>query len=170
MRNGFTLVEMMISIMLLALILLGLNKVMSTFKYSNTLLSKKSSVLVFDQKILKTIYSDLWMKIDSKKNFSTNDENNLDFISFATKHSIYQRTNPYVAYFHKNNRLYRIESNEPLTLTGNKEPKPFYWKNISNIDDFGDIYYFKYRVGNDFSLIDFRREVGDIPILLKISH
>jgi len=114
MRRAFTLIELMISISILAIIMIFLYKSYATMNRSNRFYKQKLQ-LIKDEEIKKKI-----LYIDFLTSFGNsikilNQEPNSDVVFLQTKNSMHKRYNPYVAYIFKNHKLYRLESLKKFT-------------------------------------------------------
>ena len=118
MRKAFTLIELLISIMILSILMLFLYKSYAGLNKSNKIISTEIQKIKNFQRIKKTLYMDfsLILKDSRDNNISINllnqDRKN-DVVFMQTSHSLHQRINPYVAYILKDEKLYRLESLKP---------------------------------------------------------
>jgi hypothetical protein len=91
----------------------------NTMQKSNDINFLRYEEDIKEQKILKLFYNDLFLKTDiyASSNIVSSDE--FDVFYLHTRNSIHAMINPHVAYFVKDNSLFRIESKEresiPLT-------------------------------------------------------
>lgn len=108
-RKGFTLIELMISITILAIMMLFLYKSYANLNLSNAILKDESSKIQKIQKIKKVIYLDFLLRLGKAIPIDKREKNE-DFVTFQTSHSIHKRYHPYVAYIVKEEKLYRLES------------------------------------------------------------
>jgi hypothetical protein len=83
---------------------------------SNDINSLRYEEDIKEQKITKLFYNDLFLQTDiyAASNITSSDE--FDVFRLHTKNSIHAMINPYIAYFVKDNSLYRIESREPENI------------------------------------------------------
>lgn len=111
--TGFTLIEMMIAISILAMISVFLYKSLAQLNHSNKFYGQKLQSITDGQKMLNLFYLDLSlvahnaMKID-------NQDREFDHLYFKSSNSIHNRIEPYIAYVVQEKRLYRIESSIEL--------------------------------------------------------
>jgi prepilin-type N-terminal cleavage/methylation domain-containing protein len=113
-RSAFTLIEMLISVVILSIILIFLYNTLSNLKLSNSFFEKKVDELAFKERFYKTLYLDISMsKKASLQIHSISKE--FDTLIFQTSHSLHQRVMPYIAYIIKEKTLYRIESLKPIS-------------------------------------------------------
>ena len=114
MRKAFTLIELMISIVILSILMLFLYKSYSGLNKSNKVFSDEVAKVSKIQLLKKVIYLDYSLAIKNDVNGSIvqvlNQEKNEDVIFMQTSNSIHGRVNPYVAYIVKEGKLYRLES------------------------------------------------------------
>jgi prepilin-type N-terminal cleavage/methylation domain-containing protein len=114
MRRGFTLLEMMISIVIFSLITIYLYQTLGTLRQANTFYSDKLEQASDTNLLLKTLFLDL--SLSSKGSVEITEEEKLtDFVFMQTSHSVHRRIMPYVGYIIREGVLYRIES--PLKIT-----------------------------------------------------
>lgn len=122
MRRAFTLIEVVISIAIFSVIAIYMYQAINTMQKSNEINFLHYENDQKERKIVKLFYNDLFLQIDpyAKSNITSGDE--FDIFYLSTRNSIHAMINPYVAYFVKDNSLYRIESKEremiPLTYDG----------------------------------------------------
>ncbi len=109
MKKGFTLIELMISIIILSVIVIYLYKSYAEFnkdsKHLNSIYKKTDRF----QKVKKVIYLD-FLTAFPKSISVIHLEKNSDLVFMQTKNSVHDRINPYVTYIFKDGFLYRIES------------------------------------------------------------
>jgi len=111
--SAFTLLELMISVSILALIMLFMYKSVEQLQTSNRFYAKKIEIIDKKEKIKKLFFLDFTLEIPlSYKNEQV--EKNEDRVFFQTQNSIHHRYNPYVAYLVTNKHLYRVESSSKL--------------------------------------------------------
>lgn len=108
-RNAFTLIEMMVSISILAMMLLFLYKSYADMHQANDIYKTKSfqASSLFTKK--KTIFLDFTLADATTITIIPIDPKS-DFVYFQTSHSLYGNLDPYVAYIKREEELYRIES------------------------------------------------------------
>ncbi|HIP20150.1 MAG TPA: prepilin-type N-terminal cleavage/methylation domain-containing protein [Sulfurimonas sp.] len=110
-KSAFTLIELLISIVILSILMLFLYQSYANLNRSNTLLSEEVQKISKIQKIKKTIINDFTRALSIN---ILNQDTKIDIAFLQTSHSLYERTNPYVGYIVKDKRLFRIESLKPL--------------------------------------------------------
>lgn len=112
--KAFTLIELMISISILALIMLFLYKSVAQLQKSNRFYAQKIEKVEKKEKVKKLFFLDLslLMHLSYRVEEVEKDE---DRLFFQTQNSIHHRYNPYVAYLVTQQHLYRVESSSPLS-------------------------------------------------------
>ncbi len=113
-RSGFTLIEMMIAISILAMISVFLYKAIAQLDHSNKFYGQKLQNITDSQKMLNLFYLDLSLVRYNSMNVDTQDKE-FDHLYFQTSNSIHNRIEPYIAYVIQEKRLYRIESSIKLS-------------------------------------------------------
>lgn len=109
MRKAFTLIELMISIVILSILMLFLYKSYSSLNISNKQYSKEVQKIKSIGLIKKTIYLDFSLsKFNGIK--ILNQSKTEDIVFMQSSNSVHDRVNPYVAYIVRDNKLYRLES------------------------------------------------------------
>ncbi len=111
MRKAFTLIELMISIVLISIIMLFLYKSYSQLNHSNKTLELESAKIKKEELLKKTLYLDFTLAMSVK---IINQDKREDVVFLQTRNSIHKRVNPYVAYIFKKKQLYRLESLRPF--------------------------------------------------------
>ena len=119
MRKGFTLIELMISVVILSILMLFLYKSYSGLNKSNKIFAEEVQKVSKIERLKKVIYLDYGLAIKTDTNSSAikiiNQEKNEDVVFMQTSNSIHNRVNPYVAYILKEDKLYRLESLKEFT-------------------------------------------------------
>jgi len=113
--KAFTLIEVMISIVLLGLIFTYLYGTINSMKQQNRSYIVKSDNMHYQRKVYQLFYLDI-SRIVGGVAISIGDS--YDRISFKTKNSLYEIDNPYITYFvsKKDKALIRIESLKPFNF------------------------------------------------------
>ncbi|MDX1296453.1 MAG: prepilin-type N-terminal cleavage/methylation domain-containing protein [Sulfurimonadaceae bacterium] len=109
MRRGFTLLEMMISIVIFSLITIYLYQTLGTLRQSNAYHSDKLGEVGERGLILKTLFLDLSLSAKGSVEI-IKEEKLVDFLFMQTSNSVHRRIMPYVGYIVREDVLYRIES------------------------------------------------------------
>lgn len=118
-KKAFTLIEVVISIILLGIIFTFLYTTIDSLKQQNNHYIKKADSIKKEKKIFALFNLDIAQAIGS---ISITHASRYDLMQFKTKHSIYEIIEPSVLYFvsKKEHALVRVESLEPFKLD-NKE-------------------------------------------------
>ncbi|NPA66930.1 MAG: prepilin-type N-terminal cleavage/methylation domain-containing protein [Epsilonproteobacteria bacterium] len=114
MKRGFTLVEMMISIAIFSMIALFLYKTYANLNHQNVMFRDSAQEMKYWNKLKKVFYLDFTLNLDNNITIIHQDSK-IDTVIFQTSNSIHDRINPYIAYFVKDNILYRMESFSKLS-------------------------------------------------------
>jgi len=113
MRKAFTLIELMISIVILSMMMLFLYKSYAGLNKSNKTFVNEVEKISKTELVKKVIYLDYSLAIKSDSNTTVqiiNQDKKHDVVFLQTSNSIHERINPYVAYILKEKKLYRLES------------------------------------------------------------
>jgi prepilin-type N-terminal cleavage/methylation domain-containing protein len=117
MRRGFTLIEMMISITILAIMMVFLYQSYASLNISNAVLKNATQGIQEIELKKRVIFLDFSLAVRGDANATLNilnQETNEDVLFMQSAHSLHRRYNPYIGYFVKEKQLYRIESLKPL--------------------------------------------------------
>jgi len=112
MRKAFTLIELLISIMILSILMLFLYKSYAGLNRSNKIIAKEIQKIQNYQLIKKTLYMDFSLALKNSVMILNQDRKN-DVVFMQSSHSLHRRINPYIAYILKDKKLYRLESLKP---------------------------------------------------------
>ena len=112
-KSAFTLIELIISIVILSILMLFLYKSYDALNKSNAQLAKETEKIEDAEKIKKSIYLDFTNAL-AKSVKIIKQGTKEDVLFMQTRHSVHKRINPYVAYFIKDKVLYRLESLKPF--------------------------------------------------------
>jgi len=135
-KRAFSLIELLVSIVILSLMMVALYKSYSSLNISNDIYKNKSVTIKTLELKKKTIYLDLLMAMPNSLIHLDKDTKE-DIISFQTTNSIHKRFNPYITYVLKDSRLYRLESLKKIKIY------PFDFDIDAVIDDLGEVNRFK---------------------------
>lgn len=113
MRKAFTLIELLISIVILSILMLFLYKSYASLNRSNDALAKQTEKINKDELLKKTIYLDLSVAFAPSIKI-LNQSKTEDVVFLQSSHSVHDRINPYIAYLVKDKTLYRLESLKPF--------------------------------------------------------
>jgi prepilin-type N-terminal cleavage/methylation domain-containing protein len=164
MRRAFTLIELMISIVILSIIMVFLYKSYAELNSQNKLYDQATNKIEKLELIKQTLFLDFSLSLKSTTTIITQDKK-VDIVFLQSSHSIHDRINPYIGYIVKENKLYRIESLKVLQ----KYPIPL---NINyDIDYLGEIENFRVYLSQsvpNLYLVDLSfKEMGHILIKIK---
>ena len=112
-RSAFTLIELLISVLILSILMLFLYKSYDALNRSNATLNGAVQKLSKELLIKKCIYLDLTTAFGDSINILQQNPQK-DILFLQTNNSLHNRINPYVGYIVKDKILYRIESLKPL--------------------------------------------------------
>ncbi len=136
MKRAFTLVEIMVSVVLLGLISMFVSSAIQQTKKNNRVFETQTKRDNKLEKAVDTIYADISqsksISIDTQKHYST--------LHVKSKNSLYGISEPHIVWLvlKKNNTLVRLESARKITLPVKKEFEKYIFidKTIENCDDF----------------------------------
>ena len=138
MRAGFTLMEMMISVVLIVLITLFLSEAITSMQRSNISLKKHDDVEQNRSQLFTLLYRDL-LSAKEIKVIQTKDKR-FNVVQMQTMNSMYNIAYPYVVYFVNANtfNLTRLESAQVIKLPVSYEDRYYYKANelVKNVTDF----------------------------------
>ena len=163
MRRGFTLIEMMVSIVILTILMLFLYKSYGELNRFNTLLESESSKIERLERIKKTLFLDITL---AQSVTIYNNDTKEDVLFLQTKHSLYGRVNPYVGYLVREGALYRIESLKELKEYPLDAESEFVAERVTEVKSFR-IYPSKVD-GSALYLVHIELKEGE-EILLKVK-
>ena len=115
MKKSFTLIELLLSIVILSIMFLGVSNVIKELNKSKNIMDRLYDKNINSNLVYKVLYNDLLnssnIKISNSKNYSN--------IIFQTTNSLYKIPKPYVMwYVSKNqNSLMRLESPSDINLS-----------------------------------------------------
>jgi prepilin-type N-terminal cleavage/methylation domain-containing protein len=112
-RPGFTLLELMISIVIFSLITIYLYGTLDTLRHSNSVHGGQLDESAFHAKIYKTLFLDLAL-CDRNSTTVISETRDIDTLLTRTSHSVHRRIMPYVGYVVRSGNLYRFESYGPV--------------------------------------------------------
>jgi len=135
-KKAFTLVELLISIIILSFLMTALYKSYASLNASNSIYKNKSDDIKSIELKRKTIYLDLSLAIPKSLIYLDRDTKK-DIISFQTINSVHKRFNPYITYIVKDSILYRLESLTKIKIF------PFNSDFNGNVDNLGEVDEFK---------------------------
>jgi len=114
-KNAFTLIEVLISIVLLGIIFTYLYSVINSVKKENVRYIKKSDFIKQETQLFRLFDLDITQAVGK---FNIINNGRFDIVQFKTKHSIYGIIEPTVLYFvsKKEDALIRVESLDGFAL------------------------------------------------------
>lgn len=145
MRRAFTLIELMISILILSIMMLFLYKSYEGLNKSNKVLAQEVEKISKKELIKKTLYLDFSLQVDKNSTMILPQEKTEDVVFLQTKNSVHKRVNPYVAYLVKEKKLYRLESLEMF------KEFPLNMQSEFVIDELADVEIFRVYASKDVS-------------------
>lgn len=139
MRKAFTLLEMMISITILAIMMLYLYHIYASLNISNDIFAKATKKIGKSEQKKQVVFLDFSLAL--KETNATinilNQETKEDVLFMQSAHSLHRNFNPYIGYMVKNKKLYRIESLKPLSEYPLSVDSEFV------VDEFGEVNGFR---------------------------
>jgi prepilin-type N-terminal cleavage/methylation domain-containing protein len=140
MRRAFSLIELLVSIVILSLMMLFLYKSYANLNRSNIFYGEEVAKITKVQKIKKIFFLDI---TQAQSITILNQERDEDVVFLQTKNSLHHRIEPYVAYIVKEKKLYRLES-----LREFKE-YPLVAESDFVVDELGDVALFRLYASQD---------------------
>ena len=113
MRKAFTLIELMISIVILSIIMVFLYKSYAELNAQNKKYEQVNNEIKKFELIKEILFLDVSLSKSKSMTIIPLDPKE-DIVFFQSAHSIHDRINPYVGYIVKEKKLYRVESLRPL--------------------------------------------------------
>jgi prepilin-type N-terminal cleavage/methylation domain-containing protein len=114
MRRAFSLIELMISITILALMMIFLYQSYASLNHSNSFYKKEVSSIKSEEILKKVIFLDFSLAMNSSVQVLDQDVKE-DIVFMQSANSLHDRFHPYIAYIIKNFKLYRLESLKAFT-------------------------------------------------------
>jgi len=114
MKKSFTLIEVLISVLILSFVFLAMDNILQMLKRTDDTL--RSRVENLNEYMIKTLYYDL---INAREVNVTSKSRDIDEIDIKTRNSLYEIPEPYVRWKVYKGMLIRIES--PVPITSDKE-------------------------------------------------
>ncbi len=109
MRKAFTLIEMLISVVILSIMMLFLYESYSSLNRSNVFYKEKADDISTEQIKKRVMYLDFALALSGSIRVLNQDKRE-DVVFMQSSNSLHRRHNPYVSYVVKDNKLYRLES------------------------------------------------------------
>lgn len=115
-KKGFTLIEVLVSVVLIALLVSFLYSAVSILKSSNSSFFKKSDELKKRDFLFQTLHKDLFLSTSA--NTTTTQSKDFDILSLQTSNSFYGIINPFVTYIvaKDDKKLIRLESSKAISI------------------------------------------------------
>lgn len=110
MKRAFTLIELLIGVAIFALAITLLYENLAQSKKYLSFANRDYEKVSYKEKVIKLFYQDFLNADGIKSNPNDN------AVIFRTSNSIFRIPHPYVGYYLAKNRLYRVESLNPLKL------------------------------------------------------
>jgi hypothetical protein len=98
----------------------------NTVQKSNDINSLRYIEYAKEQKITKLFYNDFFLQTNIYAALNITNSGDFDILRLRTKNSLHAMINPHIAYFVKDNSLYRIESKRDETI-------PLTYENIERV-------------------------------------
>lgn len=116
MKKGFTLIEVLVSVVLIGLIVVFLYNAIGILKTSNDSFSNKNAILKERDFLFSTLHRDIFESIEAKK--LTTQNSDFDILKLKTKNSFHDIINPFVVYIvaKDEKRLLRLESSKEIAI------------------------------------------------------
>ncbi len=134
MRRAFTLIELLISIMILSIMMVFLYKSYASLNKSNSVLKEELATIQTLKMKRKSIFLDFSVSLGTVNIIS--DTRSIDTVLLQSSHSTHRRFNPYIAYIVKQNKLYRLESLKKLSY-------PLDVSSEFDVDEMGEVTRFR---------------------------
>ena len=109
MRKAFTLIEMLISVVILSIMMLFLYQSYSSLNRSNIFYKEKAQKISVEQIKKRVMYLDFALALSDSIRIENQDKHE-DVLFMQSANSIHRRHNPYISYIVKEHKLYRLES------------------------------------------------------------
>jgi len=113
MRKGFTLIEMMISVVILSIIMLFLYQSYAALNRSNSFYEKQAEIIKEELLKKQVLFLDFSLALNGSVEI-LNQEKDEDVVFMQSANSLHKRFYPYIAYIVKEKKLYRLESLKPF--------------------------------------------------------
>ncbi len=113
-KKAFTLIELLISVVILSVMMIFLYQSYASLNLSNRFYEKELNKLVSKQEKKKVIFLDFSLSL-YKSVKVLNQEKTEDVVLFQSTNSLHDKYNPYIAYLVNDHKLYRLESLKEFT-------------------------------------------------------
>lgn len=108
-RDAFTLMELLVSIIILSILMLFLYKSYASLNSSNSFYKNELGSIQTHQAKKRVIFLDISLALHGKTKI-TNQDSKEDVFFTQSSNSVHKNYNPYIAYTVKDSKLYRLES------------------------------------------------------------
>lgn len=135
MRKAFTLIEMMISVVILSIIILFLYQSYAALNRSNSFYEQQAEIIKDELLKKRVLFLDFSLAV-AKSVQVLNQERDEDVVFMQSANSLHKRFNPYIAYIIKEKKLYRLESLKPFLEYPLSADDDFVVDYIGDIDKF----------------------------------
>jgi len=112
-KKAFTLIELLISIVILSILVLFLYQSYASLNRSNDTLAQQREKITKEELLRKTLYLDFSVAFAPTIKI-LHQSKTKDVVFLQSPHSVHDRINPYIAYIVKDKTLYRLESLKPF--------------------------------------------------------
>jgi len=109
MRQAFTLIEMLISVVILSIMMLFLYESYAALNKSNAFYKEKAISIKNDELKKRILYLDFSLALHKTVRI-LNQDTKEDVVYMQSSNSLHKRHNPYIAYIVNDEKLYRLES------------------------------------------------------------
>ncbi len=160
-RSAFTLIEMMISVSILAIIMVFLYKSLELLDFSNKKYGNKVEQLKSAKALKQMLYLDLSLSKYASLNIESLDKK-FDNIYFESTHSIHSRISTHISYIVSNKHIYRVESLNKLEI-------PLRGDEDADVDDLGEVDIFRVYNSKTHNLVHIKQHNSN-DILIKVRR
>lgn len=135
MRKAFTLIEMMISVVILSIIMLFLYESYAALNRSNSFYEKRAEVIKNELLKKRVVFLDFSLALNKSVKILNQDRDE-DVVFMQSSNSLHKRFNPYIAYIVKEKKLYRLESLKPFLEYPLEADSDFVVEYMGEVDGF----------------------------------
>ncbi len=172
MRKAFTLIEMLISVVILSIMMLFLYESYSSLNRSNVFYKEKAQNISQEQIKKRVMYLDFALALSDSIKIINQDKHE-DVVFMQSANSIHRRHNPYVAYIVNDHKLYRLESLNKILEYPLGNDDEFTADYMGEVEDFR-VYKTLNKVGDSIPQIyllnvNFKEE-NDILLKIKVLN
>jgi len=163
-KKGFTLIEILVSIVLLALISIFVSSTIYQTKNNNKLFKKEVYKSTKKEIFLDTLYKDILLSSD----LNISDNKKYTVIQLLSNNSVYDISHPYITWFvlKQNNSIARLESAKKIVMPISKNMQKFVYMDIVQ----KNCQYFQLSLSKDKkSVLVFIKIKTQKPIIYEIN-